>query len=181
MKQLFFAAAVAIGLLSASQVQAQSSKKATVQPPTNTSVAPAARAAADDWGWSAGWGDARAERPVPTHPSTADSLAAVSADPMMQSLGAMLAPGMNTAPYRGASTDYHGRPVARGKSYRPRSVRVVQTDPMMQSSGAMLAPGMNTAPYRGASTDYHGRPLRQPTPEVALNLPATNPAVVAGW
>lgn len=34
-----------------------------------------------------------------------------STDPMMQSSGVMAAPGMNTAPYRGVSTDYWGRPL----------------------------------------------------------------------
>jgi hypothetical protein len=34
-----------------------------------------------------------------------------STDPMMQSSGVMAAPGMNTAPYRGVSTDYWGRPI----------------------------------------------------------------------
>ncbi|GGF00572.1 hypothetical protein GCM10011383_09230 [Hymenobacter cavernae] len=32
-------------------------------------------------------------------------------DPMMHSSGVMIAPGMNTAPYRGVSTDYQGRPL----------------------------------------------------------------------
>ncbi|TGE15953.1 hypothetical protein [Hymenobacter elongatus] len=38
-----------------------------------------------------------------------------STDPMMQSSGVMIAPGMNTAPYRGVSTDYWGRPVRKAK------------------------------------------------------------------
>ena len=154
--------------------------------PANTSVAPATRTADDDWGWGSGWGDSRAERPAPLGASwtAADTLAATTApaiDPMMQSSGVMLAPGMNTAPYRGTSTDYNGRPVAKGKSFRPRSVRVAQTDPMMQSSGVMLAPGMNTAPYRTVSTDYNGRPLRQPAPVVAANPTTDASAVAAGW
>ncbi|WP_324674691.1 hypothetical protein [Hymenobacter sp. GOD-10R] len=42
-----------------------------------------------------------------------DDLAIVDAndDPMMHSSGVMIAPGMNTAPYRGVSTDYNGRPL----------------------------------------------------------------------
>jgi hypothetical protein len=39
----------------------------------------------------------------------------VSDDPMMHSSGVMIAPGMNTAPYRGTSTDYWGRPVRKAK------------------------------------------------------------------
>ncbi|TGE21553.1 hypothetical protein E5K00_14820 [Hymenobacter aquaticus] len=38
-----------------------------------------------------------------------------SVDPMMESSGQMIAPGMNTAPYRGTSTDYWGRPVRKAK------------------------------------------------------------------
>lgn len=34
-----------------------------------------------------------------------------STDPMMRSSGVMIAPGMNTAPYRRVSTDYWGRPL----------------------------------------------------------------------
>ena len=34
-----------------------------------------------------------------------------NADPMMRSSGVMIAPGMNTAPHRGVSTDYWGRPL----------------------------------------------------------------------
>ena len=34
-----------------------------------------------------------------------------SADPMMRSSGVMIAPGMNSAPYRKVSTDYWGRPL----------------------------------------------------------------------
>ncbi|MBT9395440.1 hypothetical protein KLP40_19910 [Hymenobacter sp. NST-14] len=186
MKRLFFVAALAAALFSAPQAQAQTKKKTTPTSPANTSVAPATRPADDDWGWSSGWGDSRAERPAPASVgrNTADTLAAAPApvtDPMMQSSGVMLAPGMNTAPYRGTSTDYHGRPVAKGKSFRPRSVRVAQTDPMMQSSGVMLAPGMNTAPHRAASTDYNGRPLRQPAPAVAANPVTDDSAVAAGW
>jgi len=32
-------------------------------------------------------------------------------DPMMRSSGVMIAPGMNSAPYRRVSTDYNGRPL----------------------------------------------------------------------
>ncbi|MCB2406679.1 hypothetical protein [Hymenobacter lucidus] len=39
----------------------------------------------------------------------------VSEDPMMHSSGVMIAPGINTAPYRGTSTDYWGRPVRKAK------------------------------------------------------------------
>jgi hypothetical protein len=35
----------------------------------------------------------------------------VTTDPMMRSSGVMIAPGMNTAPYRRVSTDYWGRPL----------------------------------------------------------------------
>ncbi|UOQ53750.1 hypothetical protein [Hymenobacter cellulosivorans] len=38
-----------------------------------------------------------------------------SDDPMMHSSGVMIAPGMNTAPYRGTSTDYWGRPVRKAQ------------------------------------------------------------------
>jgi len=43
----------------------------------------------------------------------ADDLATLDGtdDPMMHSSGVMIAPGMNTAPYRGVSTDYNGRPL----------------------------------------------------------------------
>ncbi|MCC2547421.1 hypothetical protein LJY25_13275 [Hymenobacter sp. BT175] len=47
--------------------------------------------------------------------NTTATVAAVSTpeaeDPMMRSSGVMAAPGMNTAPYRAASTDYQGRPL----------------------------------------------------------------------
>ncbi|RSK37359.1 hypothetical protein [Hymenobacter metallilatus] len=182
MKRFLFAAAIAAAFLSAPQAQAQTIKKAAPQKAANSSVAPVTRPAEDDWGWDndvpaepvSGWDVPGAETPA---------VATSSADPMMQSSGVLVAPGMSSSPYRGTSTDYHGRPVAKVKSKRPRSVDVAQNDPMMQSSGVMLAPGMNTAPYRAVSTDYHGRPLRkassagvvaaQPTPE--------NTTVAAGW
>lgn len=44
--------------------------------------------------------------------------AAPAADPMMQSSGVMIAPGMNTAPYRGVSTDYWGRPLKKKPAKR---------------------------------------------------------------
>ncbi|WP_426493498.1 hypothetical protein [Hymenobacter sp. 102] len=180
MKRFLFAAAVAAAFLSAPQAQAQSTKKATK--PANTSVAPAASTAPDDWGWNDAPISASAAASGWEVPG-AETATAPAKDPMMESSGVMLAPGMNTAPYRGTSTDYHGRPIAKPKSKRPRSVEVAQDDPMMQSSGVMLAPGMNTAPYRGVSTDYHGRPLRKPVAATtAAAAPAAdNSTMAAGW
>jgi hypothetical protein len=177
MKRFLFAAALAAAFCSASQVQAQTTKKTTK--PANTSVAPAASTSSDNWGWS----DAATTPAAATgwEGTGAETTTAPAVDPMMQSSGVMLAPGMNTAPYRGTSTDYHGRPVAKPRSKRPRSVEVAQNDPMMQSSGVMLAPGMNTAPYRGVSTDYHGRPLRKPVATTVAAPTADNSTMAAGW
>jgi hypothetical protein len=52
-------------------------------------------------------------------------------DPMMHSSGVMVAPGMNTAPYRGVSTDYNGRPLrkATGRS-ATTAAKVAKTAPM---------------------------------------------------
>ncbi|UOQ78831.1 hypothetical protein MUN84_10020 [Hymenobacter sp. 5516J-16] len=92
---------------------------------------------------------------------------------------------MSSSPYRGTSTDYHGRPVAKPKSKRPRSVEVAQDDPMMRSSGVMIAPGMNTAPYRGTSTDYNGRPVRKPVANTTVSASAqadvSQEPMAAGW
>ncbi len=154
MKKLLFAAAVAAAFLSAPRAQAQTVKNA------NTSVAPAT----DGWDWSQA-------QPEWVAPATTAAAETVADDAMMHSSGVMIAPGMSSSPYRGVSTDYNGRPVARGKSYRPRSVRTTSTDPMMASSGVMLAPGMNTAPHRGVSTDYNGRPLETPVPTASPAMP----------
>jgi hypothetical protein len=189
MKRFLFAAAVAAAFLSAPQAQAQSTKKAPAAKAAktaNTSVAPAARQASDNWGW----GDAQAERATPEvsgwdMPAAQTTTVPAEADPMMQSSGVLVAPGMSSSPYRGTSTDYHGRPVAKAKSKRPRSVDVAQADPMMQSSGVMLAPGMNTAPYRGVSTDYHGRPLRKTSTNNTVTAqepaPTDNSTMASGW
>ena len=116
-------------------------------------------------------------------PAAQTTTAPAETDPMMQSSGVLVAPGMS--PYRGTSTDYHGRPVTKAKSKRPRSVDVAQADPMMQSSGVMLAPGMNTAPYRGVSTDYHGRPLRKTSTNNTVTAqepaPTDNSTMASGW
>jgi hypothetical protein len=188
MKRFLFAAAVAAAFLSAPQAQAQSTKKASTatvaSKAANTSVAPAAQQPND------GWGDAQAERAVPEvsgwdMPAAQTTTAPAEADPMMQSSGVLVAPGMSSSPYRGTSTDYHGRPVAKAKSKRPRSVDVAQADPMMQSSGVMLAPGMNTAPYRGVSTDYHGRSLRKTSTNNTVTaqepVPTDNSTMASGW
>jgi hypothetical protein len=48
-----------------------------------------------------------------------------STDPMMRSSGVMIAPGMNSAPYRRVSTDYWGRPLkqkAKGASTLAKKV-----------------------------------------------------------
>ncbi|OWP61603.1 hypothetical protein CDA63_18485 [Hymenobacter amundsenii] len=164
MKKLFFAAAVAAAFLSAPRAQAQTVKS------TNTSVAPAT----DGWNWpqvQPEWTTPATAVATETAPETAPETAAD--DAMMHSSGVMIAPGMSSSPYRGVSTDYNGRPVARGKSYRPRSVRTTSTDPMMASSGVMLAPGMNTAPHRGVSTDYNGHPLAMPASVASPATPTT--------
>ncbi|MCA8833110.1 invasion associated locus B family protein [Hymenobacter pini] len=125
MKRFLSAVAIAAAFLSAPQVQAQTTKKPAAKP-TNTSVAPATRATSDDWGWNdavpadtSGWEVRGAE--------TAATPAA--ADPMMQSSGVMLAPGMNTAPYRGVSTDYNGRPVR-----KPAAATTVAAQPATDNS-----------------------------------------------
>ncbi|MDU0369768.1 hypothetical protein ACFPAF_05125 [Hymenobacter endophyticus] len=180
MKRFLFAAAVAAAFLSAPQAQAQTVNKVPASKAANSSAAPAAD---DDWGWTtgapaqqevSGWEVRGAETPT---------VVASDSDPMMQSSGVLVAPGMSSSPYRGTSTDYHGRPVVKAKSKRPRSVEVAQEDPMMRSSGVMLAPGMNTAPYRGVSTDYNGRPLRKTTANttVTSQRPSDNSTVAAGW
>ncbi|UOQ80316.1 hypothetical protein [Hymenobacter sp. 5414T-23] len=89
---------------------------------------------------------------------------------------------MSSSPYRGTSTDYNGRPVAKAKSMRPRSVVVESDDPMMHSSGVQIAPGMNTAPYRGVSTDYNGRPLRKASANNSMAAEVTTAgSVAAQW
>lgn len=174
MKKLLFAAAAAVAFLSAPLVQAQTT---TASPIESTSMAPAT----DGWDWPVPV--AAADATIPTAADDADAA-------MMRSSGVLVAPGMSSSPYRGTSTDYNGRPVARRKSFRPRSVRTTYIDPSMASSGVMLAPGMNTAPHRAASTDYHGRPLQQPqsapaslaTTALATTAPATDvPVVDTGW
>ncbi|RSK46400.1 hypothetical protein [Hymenobacter perfusus] len=189
MKRFFFAAAVAAAFFSAPQAQAQTNKKAPAAKTAraaNTSVAPAAAQPNDDWGW----GDVQAERAVPEVsgwdlPAAQAATATPETDPMMQSSGVLVAPGMSSSPYRGTSTDYNGRPVVKTKSKRPRSVEVAQTDPMMQSSGVMLAPGMNTAPYRSVSTDYNGRPLRKASTNNTVTAqepaPTDNSTMASGW
>lgn len=58
----------------------------------------------------------KAQNNLTTAPvAQAAALEEASADPMMHSSGVMIAPGMNTAPYRGTSTDYWGRPVRKAK------------------------------------------------------------------
>lgn len=158
MKKLFCAAAVAIAFLNAPPAQAQTT---TLQPATG------------GWDWPA-------PSAAAALPAAAAAAAAADDDAMMHSSGVLVAPGMSSSPYRGTSTDYNGRPVARRKSFRPRSVRTTSTDPMMASSGVMLAPGLSTAPYRAASTDYNGRPLQQPQPDPVAQRPEAR-ALAAGW
>ncbi|SHJ41665.1 hypothetical protein SAMN02745146_3096 [Hymenobacter daecheongensis DSM 21074] len=55
-------------------------------------------------------------------------------DPMMRSSGVMIAPGMNTAPYRGVSTDYHGRPLKK-KASKASTLAVQEA----QAPAAMVA------------------------------------------
>lgn len=155
MKRFLLSAAVVVAFFSAPAVQAQTKLSTTA--PANSSVAPATRPATDDDGWPTQevWN-------TPTDSSGWQTAATSTVDPMMQSSGVLVAPGMSSSPYRGTSTDYNGRPVVKPKSMRPRSVVVASDDPMMHSSGVQIAPGMNTAPYRGVSTDYNGRPLRKP-------------------
>jgi hypothetical protein len=176
MKRFLLPAAVVAAFFSASAVQAQT--KQPVSTPVNTSVAPATRPATDDDGWPTldVWN-------TPTDSGGWQSAATAGTDPMMQSSGVLVAPGMSSSPYRGTSTDYNGRPVAKPKSMRPRSVVVASDDPMMHSSGVQIAPGMNTAPYRSVSTDYNGRPLPRPAAKnntMASGNAAEN-AVVAQW
>ncbi|GGG37510.1 hypothetical protein [Hymenobacter glacieicola] len=181
MKRYLLTAAVAVAFFSASQeAQAQSQSKVKSGKLANTSVAPAAAAPEPEWPALETWNE-------PAAPASAsngwEAAATNDTDPMMQSSGVMVAPGMSSSPYRGTSTDYHGRPVAKPKSKRPRSVEVAQNDPMMQSSGVMIAPGMNTAPYRGTSTDYHGRPVRKPVANTTVSAQAdvSQEPVAAGW
>ncbi|GAA3998456.1 hypothetical protein GCM10022408_06590 [Hymenobacter fastidiosus] len=138
---------------------AKALQKKAVEAPKSTSAANWGSSADDD----ALWATPAREPAVAT---TAAATAPVpNDDPAMRSSGVMLAPGMNTAPYRGVSTDYNGRPLNKPAqkvvAAAPADDTVVEDDPMMRSSGVMLAPGMNTAPYRGVSTDYHGRPLKK--------------------
>ncbi|UOG75215.1 hypothetical protein MTX78_01135 [Hymenobacter tibetensis] len=60
-----------------------------------------------------------------TAPAKEVAYAEESADPMMQSSGVMVAPGMSSSPYRGVSTDYWGRPIKK-KAIKNSSV-VAQT------------------------------------------------------
>ncbi|UYZ62517.1 hypothetical protein [Hymenobacter weizhouensis] len=155
MKRFLFSAAALLALYSA-PAHAQISPAASGKTPARTTTAASDRSDLDDW---------NSTTPAPAADgwsTAADATSPASAaDPMMQSSGVLVAPGMSSSPYRATSTDYHGRPVAKAKSKRPRSVRHKSDDPMMASSGVMIAPGMNTAPYRGTSTDYHGRPVRR--------------------
>ncbi|GAB3232036.1 hypothetical protein GCM10027346_18970 [Hymenobacter seoulensis] len=172
MKSFLLSAAVAVAFLSASGAQAQS--KAAPRKNVNTSVAPATRPAEPEWPALETWNEPAAATPAATSNGWETAATdATATDPMMQSSGVMIAPGMSSSPYRGTSTDYNGRPVAKAKSKRPRSVVVAQEDPMMKSSGVMIAPGMNTAPYRGVSTDYNGRPLAKSKPADANDVAAT--------
>ncbi|SDY15944.1 hypothetical protein [Hymenobacter psychrophilus] len=167
MKKLLFAAVAAVTFLRAPLAHAQTT---TTSPAANTSMAPAA----DGWDWPA---SPSAAAPTGTNVAAIDDDAD---EAIMHSSGVLVAPGMNSSPYRGTSTDYNGRPVARRKSFRPRSVRTTSTDPMMASSGVMLAPGLSTSPYRAASTDYNGRPLQQPQP-APIAQPADAQSLAAGW
>jgi|GEM_PF-2735219 len=132
----------------------KAAKKAAAAAPKPSSAANWGSAADDDALWAT---------PAPAEPAVVTT-ATPSDDPAMHSSGVMIAPGMNTAPYRGVSTDYNGRPLAR-PAKKVVAAAPIDTeeadDPMMRSSGVMIAPGMNTAPYRGVSTDYNGRPLKK--------------------
>ncbi|SNC76285.1 hypothetical protein SAMN06265337_3308 [Hymenobacter gelipurpurascens] len=177
MKRFLLSAAVVVAFFSAPAAQAQT-KLSTATAPANSSVAPATRPATDTDGWPTldVWN-------TPADSSGWQTAATSEADPMMQSSGVLVAPGMSSSPYRGTSTDYNGRPVAKPKSKRPRSVVVASEDPMMHSSGVQIAPGMNTAPYRGVSTDYNGRPLRKPasTNNSMATEKASDNSVAAQW
>ncbi|MBC8083086.1 MAG: hypothetical protein H7Z21_07730 [Hymenobacter sp.] len=61
---------------------------------------------------------------------------AESTDPMMHSSGVMIAPGMNSAPYRRVSTDYWGRPLKKA----------------VKSSSAVASSGQKTPPATAHTT-----------------------------
>jgi hypothetical protein len=179
MKRFLLSAVVVAAFFSAPSVQAQT--KPAASRPANSSVAPVSRPLDEDgWPTTDTWN-------APTAPATENgwetATAAPDADPMMHSSGVLVAPGMSSSPYRGTSTDYNGRPVAKAKSHRPRSIAVESDDPMMHSSGVQIAPGMNTAPYRGVSTDYNGRPLRKAAAPntMAAKETTSNGSVAAQW
>jgi hypothetical protein len=119
--------------------------------------------------------------PAPVAATTPAAEPALNDDPAMHSSGVMIAPGMNTAPYRGVSTDYNGRPLNKPAkkvvAAVPAPDELTEDDPMMHSSGVMIAPGMNTAPYRGVSTDYNGRPLKKKARKVLAASVATQAPV----
>ncbi|TGE09683.1 hypothetical protein [Hymenobacter fodinae] len=174
MKRFLLAAVVTATFFSTPTAQAQTNAKPNK--PANSSVAPAARPTAE-----AEWPTLETWNTPPTETGWETAATAPDADPMMRSSGVLVAPGMSSSPYRGTSTDYNGRPVAKPKSMRPRSVAVVSDDPMMHSSGVQIAPGMNTAPYRGVSTDYQGRPLRKTSAADTRAATTTAGSVAAQW
>ncbi|GAA3919778.1 hypothetical protein [Hymenobacter algoricola] len=154
---------------------AKALKKKVAVAPKPTSAASWATSVDDDALWATPASEpAAVAAPAPPAPAPND-------DPAMRSSGVMIAPGMNTAPYRGVSTDYHGRPLnkpaKKAVAAAPVDEATQEEDPAMRSSGVMLAPGMNTAPYRGVSTDYHGRPLKKKAKKALVARVATEAPV----
>ncbi|WP_045688801.1 hypothetical protein [Hymenobacter sp. AT01-02] len=137
MKRFLLSATVVVAFFSSAQVQAQTKKLPAKA--ANSSVAPSSRPPEAAWPAADEWSTPVTESSWET--AATPVAEADSDDPMMHSPGVQVAPGTSSSPYRGTSTDYHGRPVAKVKSKRPRSVAVESDDPMMHSSGVMLAPG----------------------------------------
>jgi len=144
MKPLFLSAALFAASLSTSFAQNQQPVAADSWRDETATAPAAAEALRYNTGWNIAPGQSLSlhERPSTDYRgrplkkkyskrlSTAARAAAYqeqeTTDPIMRSSGVMIAPGMNTAPYRRVSTDYWGRPLKRkpkGASTLARKVK----------------------------------------------------------
>lgn len=129
LRSLFSLTAVLVGVLSVTSARAQSATSSVAAPSAASGWETPAAAAeqtpsyTNGWNSAAGLGSGMITRPStdywgrPLHQKVlltrrvATRGIAVFDDPAMRNAGMMLAPGLNTAPYRGVSTDYWGQPL----------------------------------------------------------------------
>lgn len=161
MKTLLFTACLVAASVSTAFAQSQTPAAADswLDTPATTSESAASAADVEDPQYNTGWSTAPGQslslhgkpttdywgRPLKKKAKNLTTVAAreaayaeeESADPMMQSSGVMVAPGMSSSPYRGVSTDYWGRPLKKKAKNSTLAAKNVQTNAPVSSNSTI--------------------------------------------